>query len=220
MDPFSIHERFLSELEREGAARDALQTEHRRTRLNLELEMARLLQPCSSQLSAIERAEKEIGAEVYPVDSGIGGNTKQFNDVVVAFPPTTAGSGTVVSPPPAPSVPKISGTCITGCTTTSSTIAFAINTGGSFLLTVTGYPPPTISESGTLPSGLTFNSLTGILGGTPTSGVNGSFPISFTASNGWDLSHSISQSRLVSWLSRPRRSTSATPSLISLSRVR
>ncbi|MGA7919536.1 MAG: putative Ig domain-containing protein, partial [Candidatus Acidiferrales bacterium] len=121
---------------------------------------------------------------IEPVDSGIGGNTKQFNDVVVAFPPTTAGSGTVVSPPPVPSAPKISGSCITGCSTTSGTIAFAINTGGSFLLTVTGYPAPTVTESGALPPGITFNSLTGILGGTPTSGVNGSFPISFTASNG------------------------------------
>ena len=65
MDPFSIHERFLSELEREGAAHDALQTEHRCTLLNLERETARLLQPGSSQLSAIERVEKEIGAEVY-----------------------------------------------------------------------------------------------------------------------------------------------------------
>jgi 6-phosphogluconolactonase len=121
---------------------------------------------------------------IEPVDSGIGGSTKQFNDVVVAFPPTTEGSGTVVSPPPVPTAPTVSGACITGCSSTSSTIAFAINTGGSFLLTVTGYPPPAITESGALPNGITFKSLTGILGGTPTSGVNGSFPISFTATNG------------------------------------
>ena len=118
------------------------------------------------------------------VDSGIGGHTKQFNDVVIAFPPTTEGSGTVVSPPPVPAAPMIAGSCIMGCTTTSSTITFAINTGGTFLVNVTGYPPPTLTESGALPAGLSFNSLTGILGGTPTSGVNGNFPISFTASNG------------------------------------
>jgi len=45
-----------------------------------------------------------------PVDSGIGGNTKQFNDVVVAWPPTTAPGETTIpllnanSTPASPSV--------------------------------------------------------------------------------------------------------------------
>ncbi len=118
-----------------------------------------------------------------PVDSGIGGSTKQFNDVVVAFPPTNTGTNPIATPP-TPLAPSISGACVTSnCTTASNAITFINTAGGAFLVTPTGYPAPTLSESGTLPSGLTFNSLTGILGGTPASGVTGSFPISFTATN-------------------------------------
>jgi predicted O-methyltransferase YrrM len=43
MNPLSIQQ-FLNEIEREGAAYDAVQTEYRRKRLNLESETARLLQ--------------------------------------------------------------------------------------------------------------------------------------------------------------------------------
>ena len=51
-------------------------------------------------------------------------------------------------------------------------------------MTATGTPSPTLSESGALPSGVTFNASTGVLSGTPASGTNGSYPITFTASNG------------------------------------
>jgi len=117
------------------------------------------------------------------VDPGIGGSTKAFNDVVIAYPPTSAGSGTVVSPPLATAAPTISGACVMGCTTAGGKITFAINTGGTFRVKVTGYPAPTVTESGALPAGLSFNPLTGILGGTPTAGINGDFPISFIASS-------------------------------------
>jgi uncharacterized repeat protein (TIGR01451 family) len=118
------------------------------------------------------------------VDPGIGGSTKSFNDVVIAYPPTEEGTGVVVTGPLTPTAPALSGTCVMGCTTSSGAIAFAINTGGTFIVKAAGYPPSTITESGALPSGLTFNPLSGILGGTPTSGVGGSFPISLTAANG------------------------------------
>jgi hypothetical protein len=116
------------------------------------------------------------------VDSGIGGSTKQFNDVVVAFPPTVAGTGTVVQPPPTPSTPAITATCLTGCSITGTTINFTIGSGGTFQALPTGYPAPTLTETGALPNGLTLNKLTGIVGGTPT-GTSGMFPISFTATN-------------------------------------
>ncbi len=116
------------------------------------------------------------------VDSGIGGSTKQFNDVVVAFPPTSAGSNPV-TPPPAATSPAIAGACVTGCTNGTSTITISIGAGATFLVTPTGYPAPTLTESGVLPSGLTFNGLTGILGGTLATGTTGSFPISFSATN-------------------------------------
>jgi hypothetical protein len=49
-------------------------------------------------------------------------------------------------------------------------------------VTDTGSPKPTLGESGPLPAGVTFNTATGVLSGTPS--VSGTFPITFTASNG------------------------------------
>src|SRR5207249_286941 len=53
-----------------------------------------------------------------------------------------------------------------------------------FTVTATGFPAPSLSETGTLPSGVTFNPSTGLLSGTPAAGTGGSYPISFTAANG------------------------------------
>jgi YVTN family beta-propeller protein len=117
-----------------------------------------------------------------PVDAGIGGSTKAFNDVVVAFPPTVAGTQPV-EPPPTATTPAISGTCLSGCVNTASTINFSTGTGGTFQVIPAGYPAPLLTESGALPSGITLNNVTGILGGTPAAGTTGNFPISFTATN-------------------------------------
>ncbi len=69
--------------------------------------------------------------------------------------------------------------------TSASATTFTAGTFGTFTVTTTGYPTPSISESGGLPGGVTFvdnHNGTGTLGGTPTSG--GVFSISFTAANG------------------------------------
>ena len=55
---------------------------------------------------------------------------------------------------------------------------------GTFAVTATGMPTPTLSESGTLPTGLTFNAATGVLSGIPASGTSGIYPLTFTAQNG------------------------------------
>jgi hypothetical protein len=64
--------------------------------------------------------------------------------------------------------------------TSASSATFIEETPGSFNVTATGTPAPSITESGALPSGVTFNA--GALSGTPT--ATGTFPITFTASNG------------------------------------
>jgi hypothetical protein len=64
--------------------------------------------------------------------------------------------------------------------TSATSTTFTEGTAGSFTPTATGSPTPTITESGALPSGVTFTG--GVLSGTPT--VTGSFPITFTAANG------------------------------------
>ena len=61
---------------------------------------------------------------------------------------------------------------------------FAVGSPGTFTVTETGFPIPTLTESGGLPNGVTFNAATGVLGGTPTTGTAGIYNISFTASNG------------------------------------
>ena len=51
----------------------------------------------------------------------------------------------------------------------------------------TGNPAATITESGALPSGVTFTDNgngTATLAGTPAAGTNGSYPITITAANG------------------------------------
>ncbi len=50
-------------------------------------------------------------------------------------------------------------------------------------MTFTGTPTVTVTESGTLPSGITFNPATDVLAGKPLPGTNGSYPITLTASN-------------------------------------
>jgi streptogramin lyase len=68
--------------------------------------------------------------------------------------------------------------------TSASAATFTVGTAGSFTVTATGFPAPSLSESGALPSGVTFNSATGVLSGTPAAGTGGSYPITFTARNG------------------------------------
>ena len=68
--------------------------------------------------------------------------------------------------------------------TSANNTTFAVGSNGSFAVTATGVPTPTLSETGMLPSGITFQPATGLLSGTPAPGTNGVYPITLTASNG------------------------------------
>ena len=68
--------------------------------------------------------------------------------------------------------------------TSTNNTAFKVGRSGSFTVIRTGFPTPTLSESGALPSGVAFNPATGVLSGTPALGTAGIYPITFTASNG------------------------------------
>ena len=69
---------------------------------------------------------------------------------------------------------------------TSANIAHAVVfTAGSFTVTATGFPMPTLSLTGTLPAGMSFDSATGVISGTPNTLKSfGTFPLTITASNG------------------------------------
>jgi uncharacterized protein YjdB len=69
--------------------------------------------------------------------------------------------------------------------TSASSTTFQAGSAGSFAVTATGSPAPSLSESGALPGGVTFTDNgngTGALSGTATSG--GTFSVTFTAHNG------------------------------------
>ncbi len=71
--------------------------------------------------------------------------------------------------------------------TSPSSTTFTAGSPGNFTVTSTGNPTDSLSESGTLPSGVSFidnGDGTGTLSGTPAAGTGGSYPISFGASNG------------------------------------
>jgi Putative Ig domain/Bacterial Ig domain/FG-GAP-like repeat/FG-GAP repeat len=71
--------------------------------------------------------------------------------------------------------------------TSANTTTFTVGSAGSFTVTSTGSPTPTLSVSGTLPTGVTFTPNpdgTGTLSGTPAAGTGGTYALAFTASNG------------------------------------
>ncbi|MGD0245247.1 MAG: putative Ig domain-containing protein [Streptosporangiaceae bacterium] len=71
--------------------------------------------------------------------------------------------------------------------TSASSATFTEGTVGTFTVTTTGAPTAAITESGTLPSGVTLTDNgdgTATLAGTPAAGSNGSYPITITAANG------------------------------------
>ena len=70
------------------------------------------------------------------------------------------------------------------CITSAASTTFEVGVAGSFQVKATGTPTPTFSESGTLPSGVTFNTTTGVLSGTPAAGTGGTYSITITAANG------------------------------------
>jgi hypothetical protein len=71
--------------------------------------------------------------------------------------------------------------------TSAPTTSFTTGSAGSFTVMATGSPAPALSESGALPSGVSFvdnGDGTATLSGTPAAGTNGTYPLTLTASNG------------------------------------
>ena len=85
------------------------------------------------------------------------------------------GNNRVREVPAGPGAPGIASATIT---------TFPVSTAGSFLLTAVATPTASFSETGALPAGVTFNSATNTLSGTPVQGTVGTYPITFIAANG------------------------------------
>jgi parallel beta-helix repeat protein len=67
--------------------------------------------------------------------------------------------------------------------TSATSTNFTVGANGTFSFRATGSPPPTFSETGQLPAGISLSSA-GLLSGTPGSGAAGVYPITVTATNG------------------------------------
>jgi len=68
--------------------------------------------------------------------------------------------------------------------TSAAATTFTVGSAGNFTVAATGYPQPTFSETGALPSGVSLDPLTGQLSGTPAAGTGGAYPVTLTATNG------------------------------------
>ena len=71
----------------------------------------------------------------------------------------------------------------TGPVTSAGAATFTTATMGRFTVTAPGTPPPTFTEAGKLPAGVSL-AASGILGGMPSTGTGGVYHITITARNG------------------------------------
>ena len=106
--------------------------------------------------------------------SGASPDTLSTSMTVVGTDTLTAGPVNMTMATATPTAPTI---------TSGNSTTFVVGTAGSFTLTATGYPTPTFSETGPLPSGVTLTTA-GVLSGTPAAASGGSYPITITAQNG------------------------------------
>ena len=67
--------------------------------------------------------------------------------------------------------------------TSAAAATFTSGTAGSFTVTATGYPAPTFTRTGTLPTGVMFAAAMGVLSGTPGASAGGTYTLTFTATN-------------------------------------
>ena len=71
--------------------------------------------------------------------------------------------------------------------TSADSTTFTVGTVGTFTVTTTGFPTSALSETGALPTGVTFvdnGDGTATLAGTPDAGTGGTYPLTITAANG------------------------------------
>lgn len=69
--------------------------------------------------------------------------------------------------------------------TSPNNATFVVGAAGSFSVTTRGFPAVSLSATGALPAGLTFDSTTGMLKGTPAPGTSGIYQLILIAKNGF-----------------------------------
>ena len=123
----------------------------------------------------------EIFYPLYIIGNVTGTNLITFgSEKATAFNPFPLDIQGTATPPvgQAPAITSANGT------------TFTVGTAGSFTVTATGFPAPTLTETGTLPTGVTFvdnGNGTATLAGTPGAGTAAGSPytLTITAANGF-----------------------------------
>jgi hypothetical protein len=75
--------------------------------------------------------------------------------------------------------------------TSGTSVAAKVRHAFNFLVTATGAPAPTLTESGELPGGVKFNAATGKLSGTAKAGTRGTYEVVITAANAMGTTQQI-----------------------------
>jgi hypothetical protein len=68
--------------------------------------------------------------------------------------------------------------------TSANNTVFNVGSFGIFTVTASGFPSSTFSETGSLPAGVSFNPVSGLLSGTPQAGTGKIYTLTLTAANG------------------------------------
>jgi hypothetical protein len=99
--------------------------------------------------------------------------------------------------------------------TSANTAHFTVGSAGSFTITTTGYPNPAITETGSLPSGLTFHDNgdgSATISGTAAASSGGNYPLNLTANNG--IAPNASQTLTVNVSQPPAFTSGATATFV------
>ena len=110
--------------------------------------------------------------------TGVNGHTYRFYSVA------TDTAGNVQPKPTAPQASTSVRVEIPPAFTSANHTTFTVGTAGSFTVAASGTPAPAYNETGTLPSGISLNGITGVLSGTSAAGSVGTYPLTLIASNG------------------------------------
>ena len=144
-----------------------------------------------------------VGTPAYAITSGAlpPGISVSGNQIVGTPDPAGAGltySFTITGSDGAGCAPARLYSLTVNCASISPATLPAASLGSFYnqILTVVGGSSPTLSLSGTLPSGLSFNPATGVLSGTP--GQTGTFALTFTVADGSGCTNSEVYSFVVS----------------------
>ena len=97
--------------------------------------------------------------------------------------------------------------------TSANTATFSTGVAGTYTVTTTGSPVPAITETGTLPSGLTFTDKgngTATIAGTAAAGTAGTYPVTITATNASGSTATLSLTITVTTAAAPAITSAAT----------